>query len=112
MKHLNTKMKCLIVVIVLISGCRICLVCDGLGSPPCKTALPHVKPLLDSLYAQHYHVKKWAVQNCSYNDSAGEITLLTVTNPGKGELGIKLIFDTNYEIKDMFYRPSELTKYQ
>jgi len=103
MKHLNTKLKCMIMAIVLISGCRICLVCDGLDRPPCKTALPHVRPLLDSLYAEHYHIKKWAVDSCIYDEKRGNITLRTVTNPAKGELGVTLVFDTNYVIKAVSY---------
>ena len=108
MKQLNTKLKCLIAAMVLFSGCRICLVCDGLDRPPCKTALPHVRSLLDSLYARHYHIKKWAVYNCSYDEKTGDITLLTVTNPGKGELGITLVLDTNYVVKDLSYPASNL----
>jgi len=103
MKHLNTKLKFMLAAMVLISGCRICLVCDGLDSSPCKTAMPHVRPLLDSLYAEHYHIKKWAVDNCSYNEKTGKITLLTITNPAKGELGITLVFDTKYVIKTVSY---------
>ena len=93
----------MIIAMVLISGCRICLVCDGLDRPPCKTALPHVRPLLDSLYAEHYHIRKWAVYNCFYNEKTGDITLRTVTNPAKCQLGIVLVFDTNYVVKDLSY---------
>jgi hypothetical protein len=96
---------------VLFSGCRICLVCDGLGRPPCKTALPHVRPLLDSLYAKRYHMKHWAVENCSYNESTGNITLITITNPADAERGIILVFDTNYVIKDLSYPVSSRKKY-
>jgi hypothetical protein len=99
----KTKLKCLMMAIVLLSGCRICLVCDGLGRPPCKTAMPHVSPLLDSLYVRHYHMKRWAVDDCSYDEKTGEITLITITNPARGEIGITLVFDTNYVMKRIWY---------
>ena len=111
MKHFNTKLKGMMVAMVLISGCRICLVCDGLDSPPCKTALPHVRPLLDSLYVQHYHIRKWAVDSCIYDEKTRDITLRTVTNPAKCQQGIILVFDTNYVIKDLTYPADKTNKH-
>lgn len=101
---IHTKLKGLILIsIVLLSGCRICMVCTGLSQEPCKSAMPHMRPLLDSLYASHYHIHKWGVENCSYDKETGNITLLTITNPAENEKGITLIFDTNYVMKDISY---------
>lgn len=88
---------------VLLSGCRICMVCTGLSQEPCKSALPHVRPLLDSLYARHFHVRHWGVENCSYNIKTGNLTLITIPNPAQDTLGITLVFDTGYIMKDVHY---------
>ena len=79
------------------------MVCTGLSQEPCKSALPHVRPMLDSLYTRHFHVKRWGVENCSYDSKTAEIKLITIPNPANGTLGITLILDTNYEVENVFY---------
>ena len=102
--QINTKLRCFFLFsIVLLSGCRICMVCTGLSQEPCKSALPHVRPMLDSLYTRHFHVKRWGVENCSYDSKTAEIKLITIPNPANGTLGITLILDTNYEVENVFY---------
>lgn len=109
---INTKLKSLFVLtVILLSGCRICMVCTGLSQEPCKSALPHVRPMLDSLYARHFHVKKWGVENCSYDRQTAVITLITIPNPAKGMLGITLILDTNYVVDGVFYPKGKPYRY-
>jgi|GEM_PF-4068405 len=100
---MNRKLTLVSLLFLLLSGCSICLVCDGLKQPRCKTALIQNKPLLDSLYLKHFKVSKWAVTDCDCQREDKGLVMTTITNPADGEAGVILEIDSDMKLTEARY---------